>query len=319
MNSLLRSLALLLLLASCSSNRSAKIDLNHRSDKAEIFAPGIISTDLYERDMAISTDGNEIVFTLSDYRQTKRCLVMIKKSGDKWGSKEVLSFSGVYNDIEPFFSADGKRLFFVSDRPIDKTLSGKDYNIWVSERSKKGWDDPEPLPSMINSESDEFYPSLATNNDLYFTAERRSGFGSEDIFISRFTDGKYTEPVPLDTCINSHYDEFNAYVSPDEDLIIFSSYGRKDDLGRGDLYISRKNKDGKWEKAANMGPGINSDKLDYCPFIDIPRGNFYFTSERSGALDKRIENIRDVKDFAGGVLNGFGNIYRISSDKLNRD
>jgi len=46
-----------------------------------------------------------------------------------------------------------------------------------------------------------------------------------------------------------------------EKFIIFSVYGRKDDNGCGDLYISRKNEKGEWMKATNPGITINSKAL----------------------------------------------------------
>jgi hypothetical protein len=272
---------------------------------------------MYERDIAISPEGDEIIFTLGDYKQSKRCLVRIKKIGTRWGKKEILSFSGQYNDIEPFFSVDGNRLYFASDRPIEANATRNDYNIWVSERINTGWSEPESLQPSINTENDEFFPSVSKNNNLYFTSVRENGIGSEDIFLSRYVRGKYSESEPLDTNINTLTYEFNAYISPDESLLIFSSYGRKDDFGGGDLYCSRKDKNGSWTTAANMGPHINSDKLDYCPFIDISRGNFYFTSERIIPLDKSIKKVSELEELAKDVLNGMGNIYRIHFDRVN--
>jgi hypothetical protein len=157
---------------------------------------------------------------------------------------------------------------------------------------------------------------LGKGNNLYFTAVRENGPGKEDIYLSRFVDGKYLEPVPLDTNVNSTTWEFNAYVNPEENLIIFSSYGRKDDMGGGDLYYSKKDQNGNWLPSVNMGSRINSDKLDYCPFMDIPRGNFYFTSDRMGNPSGRIKNVSEIDHLANNILNGMGNIYRISSDQL---
>jgi hypothetical protein len=309
-------LVLLLLLCQCQQNESV-IDLKYTPAKVELFGEGMVSTSLYERDMAISQNGDEIIFTLGDYRQSKRCLVSIKKTGDIWGEKEILSFSGLFNDIEPFLSYDGRKLYFASDRPMETNSKRGDYNIWVVERNNIGWSEPKPLERNINSINDEFYPSLSRNNNLYFTSVRKFGIGSEDIFLSKYIDGKFQDPVLLDTTINTVADEFNAYINPEENLIIFSSYGRKDDIGQGDLYYSKKDNEGKWAEALNMGPLINSDKLDYCPFIDIPRGNFYFTSERTFPSDKRITSVGELEQLANGVLNGMGNIYRIKFDKLN--
>lgn len=299
------------LMNQCRPDRRQEIDLDFSPDKVELFAEGIISTRLYERDIAISPDKDEIIYTLSDYRQLKRCLVSNKRKGNQWENGRILGFSGTYNDIEPFISPEGDKLYFASDRPIFNDSARNDFNIWVSEKNKDGWSEPQPLDAIINTERDEFYPSLAKNGNLYFTSVRENGQGSEDIFVSRLVNGTYTAPEPLDTAVNSPTYEFNAYISPDEDLIIFSSYGRKDDSGGGDLYYSRKNKDGKWEKAVNMGSGINSDKLDYCPFLDVSTGNFYFTSDRVISSGKKINTVSELDSFANGVFNGTGNIFRI--------
>lgn len=304
-----------ILFSSCSNENANTLDISGNPPTAELFAPGIISTNLYERDIAISPDGTEIVFTLGDYRQIKRGLVIVKKSGSDWSNKEILSFSGLYDDIEPFFSLDGNKLYFVSNRPVDDDTTRKDYNIWISERTADGWNDPVPLPSVINTTHDEFYPSVSQNNNLYFTSARENGIGSEDIYISRIADGVYSEPTPLDTSVNSATYEFNAYVNPEETLIIFTSYGRKDDMGGGDLYYSLKDSSGIWQSAVNMGPEINSEYLDFCPFVDNKRGNLYFTSDRTSNSRIRMETTMELENFANQILNGTGNIYRIHIDK----
>lgn len=159
-------------------------------------------------------------------------------------------------------------------------------------------------------------PSLSRNNNLYFTATRQDVIGTEDIFLSRFADGKYLDPEPLDTAVNTETYEFNAYISPDESILIFGSYGREDDLGGGDLYISRKDEHGNWMTAKNMGPGINSTNLDFCPFVDFNRGNFYFSSDRFNPVGEKGLKVKDVEAFAGSVRNGMGNIYRIAWKRI---
>ncbi|WP_462317588.1 TolB family protein [Marinilabilia sp.] len=320
----MKSLFLLLLLflfAAChfEKNNPSIIDLSQVPQKTELFAEGTISTHLYERDIAISPDGNEIIFTLNDYQQIHRCLVSIRKTEEGWGEKEVMSFSGRYHDIEPFFSVDGEKLYFASNRPIYGDTARNDYNLWVSLRVKDGWGNPEPLPANINTPKDEFYPSLSRNNNLYFTATRDNGIGTEDIFLSRYSNGEYQNPEPLDTAINSATYEFNAYVSPDETILVFGSYGREDGMGGGDLYISRKDEKGNWTPARNMGAPVNSSGLDFCPFIDFSRGNFYFTSTRHQSISNQVQKVEDIEVFAEGVLNGMGNIYRIGWEQVDLD
>ena len=309
-------ISIVIFFSSCKHHPSISFDLTITPDTLELFAPGIISTELYERDMAISPDGNEIMYSLGTYDQSRRCLVAIVKSDQGWGNKEVVNISGVYQDIEPFYAAEGNTLFFVSDRPMPSDTTRNDYNIWKSQRVNGAWNDPVPLSDLINTTEGEYYPSLSRNGNLYFTATRRDGMGREDILVSRYVNGNYQQPEVLDTNINSATYEFNAYISPDEDVLIFSSYGREDDLGGGDLYYSVRNTDGSWTKAKNLGATINSDKLDYCPFVDYARGNFYFTSDRSAESRGRIEDTGELSRLANHPLNGMGNIYRIDMNKL---
>ena len=199
---------------------------------------------------------------------------------------------------------------------MDKNSDRKDYNIWYSEKSGTSWKEPIILSEKINTEQDEFYPSLSSNENLYFTSTRKEGIGREDIFISKMEGGEYQESEVLDTTINTKFFEFNSFINPDENLLIFSSFGRPDGLGGGDLYYCKKDKNGKWSDAINMGKKINSEKLDYCPFIDIKRGNFYFTSDRTQEDKSTLKTVEELKNFSNEIQNGMGNIYRIGINEL---
>lgn len=308
------------LLLNCQSNsdhsKTYFIDTQTVADDLALFGENVISTELYERDLAISPQGNQLIYTLADYKQNKRCLVVLNKENGNWKYPEILKISGKYQDIEPFYSNNGNRLYFASNRPIYNDKTRDDYNIWFSDRINGDWSEPVALDSIINTKSDEFFPSLSNKGNLFFTTTRDYGMGREDIFMSELIDGKFQSPQPLPVEINSGLFEFNACISPEEDLIIFSSFGRPDGFGGGDLYISRKDKEGKWTQSKNLGGQINSDKLDYSPFVDWKSGNFYFTSERITLDNKKLENISKIKELSHSTLNGFGNIYKIGFDKL---
>lgn len=310
---LLPTLYCLLLSACQGSMESMPTDLNlaTQPSDAQLLAPTLLSTALYERDIAISSDGTELYFTRGTQDQSTRVLMQLRQTERGWQGPEVLPFSGRYNDIEPFLAPDGNSLFFASNRPLSEGKAPADYNIWKVEKTADGWAEPEALPAPINTDQDEFYPAVAANGNLYFTAIREGGIGSEDIFKSVFQEGQYLEPMPLDTNINSKTYEFNAYVSPKEDLLIFSSYGRPDGLGGGDLYFSRTDADGRWMPAQNLGPEINSTKLDYSPFVDLPRGNLYFSSNRSKTDTATIRTAAALEALANRAENGFGNVYHI--------
>lgn len=313
---------ILLCLLSCqpSKKESAKnlINLRETTNTPTLFAKNLVSTPLYERDIAISPNLNELIYTLGDYKQNKRCLVVIEKSGSEWTKPKILNISGTHQDIEPFLSNNGNRLYFASNRPIYGDENRKDYNIWFSDKNNDTWSEPVPLDSIVNTKQDEFFPSLSKNGNLYFTSVRDNGFGREDIFISESVDRKFQTPKPLPPEINTSRFEFNAFISPNEDYIIFSSFGREDGFGGGDLYISEKDFKGDWKQARNLGKKINTNKLDYCPFVDSESLNMYFTSERLSDSNK-LETIKDMKETANSIENGFGNIYRINFNELNQN
>ena len=144
---------------SCKTENNTMFDLELNPEQLEVFGRDYISTPLQERDIAISPEGNQLVYTLGDYKQTIRSLVSIKKKGEQWVDKEILSFSGNYNDIEPFFSADGSKLFFASNRPLGKDSTRTDYNIWYAEQVNGKWHNPVSLDTLVNGPGDEFYPS----------------------------------------------------------------------------------------------------------------------------------------------------------------
>lgn len=286
----------------------------------QLFSKPVINTFMNERDFAISPDGNEIFYTVylsqSQFHSIIHCM---KDRQGNWSQPKIAIFSGVYSDMEPAFSSDGKKIFFSSNRP-EGTSPKKDYDIWFVEKKKDGWGTPQNIGPIVNTSANEFFPSVAANGNLYFTASYEGGVGKEDIFIARWKDGKYAEPIALDTGVNSPLYEFNAFVSPDEQIILFTSYGRKDDSGRGDIYMSTKDSTGKWMTAKNLQL-INSDKLDYCPFLSFDKKTLFFTSERhnipsffpgSGLTYDRLKDLHEQ------IENGSGNIYQVSWEAVVR-
>ena len=291
--------------------RQPGLELMAAGDHPELLGEGIISTDLNERDLTIAPDGSELYFTLNNINNTVRAIVLMQRDGDEWAAPEVASFSGRYKDIEPYFSPDGQRLYFASTRPVGGTEEKEDYDLWYVERTDTGWSEAQHLPSPVNTEKDEFYPAVAANGNLYFTTTDDSG--NEDIFVSTWDGTSYSLPAAIDSAINSPTYEFNAYISPDERVLVFSSYGREDGLGGGDLYVSHKDENGDWLPAVNLGENINGPSLDFCPFVDWENDMLYFSSNRVAQIeDGQSDWSYDlVARHSRGPLNGLGNLYRV--------
>lgn len=268
------------------------------------------------RDFAMNSKQDEVYFTVESYKKEYSFIAVIRKEKDVWTAPKVASFSGMYKDLEPFLSPDGLKLFFASNR-INNTSKEikKDIDIWYVERAslKSEWSKPKNIGPIINTNANEYYPSVTKKGDLFFTAEYKDSKGKEDIYVSRFVNGVYTKPVSLGSGVNSEKYEFNAYVAPDESFLIFTSYARKDDLGGGDLYISHKGENNTWLPAKNLGKDINSNKIDYCPFIDFKTKTLYFTSDRN-ELKKSFtskKNIEELKEALKKGKNGLSKIYKV--------
>jgi WD40-like Beta Propeller Repeat len=278
------------------------------SDTPHVFAPGIISDGFANRDMAISPDGNDLFYTIQWYFGLYAVILHAQKKNGQWSVPDTAWFSGKFNDLEPAFSTDGSKLFFTSNRPLNSSDSAKDYDIWYLKKNGNQWDGPFNLGAPVNTGKDEFYPSLSKTGNLYFT--RNNDNAGDDIFISELKDGKYTAPQPLPETVNSKGDDFNAFIDPDEKYIIFSSFKRKDDLGRGDLYFALRRNDA-WQPAIHFGQNINSATLDYSPFVSPDHLYFFFTSKRQSIKFpfSKAKSAIEIKKELNSPGNNFEDIY----------
>ena len=289
-------------------------------DTPRMFAPGRISDGMANRDMAISPSGKEVFYTLQSPGGQISQILYCHWTGGAWSGPEVAPFSGKYSDLEPAFSYDGNTLFFASNRPAHRSDGGaslaaaepkKDFDIWMVKREKGHWGRPTRLDTVINSEKDEYYPSVARNGNLYFTRVMENGKGKEDIAISEWKDGRYQVAYSVPGGVNTEHFEFNAFVDPDERYLLFSSFGRKEDIGGGDLYLSYKNDQGEWMPAIHLDSTINSTALDFSPYVSPDKKYLFFTSERMKAHTPFAQpvNFAWLKGLLTGPGNGLNDIY----------
>jgi outer membrane protein OmpA-like peptidoglycan-associated protein len=116
-------------------------------------------------------------------------------------------------DTQPSISADGKTLYFVSDRD---SIWGSD--IFKSVKDEAGnWTRPVRLPEIINTSGEEKTPFIHTDSrTLYFSSDSLPGLGGYDIFKSQLdSNGRWMKPVNLGYPINTEADEVGFFVSTD--------------------------------------------------------------------------------------------------------
>ena len=267
----------------------------------------------------MSASGTEAYVTVQSSMGEISVLARLSKAKGTWEDPQLLSFSGKFKDLEPALAPDGLRLYFASNRPMHNTeYEPKDFDIWYVERPDKDspWGDPVNLGAPVNTEHNEFFPSVALNGNLYFTSDRNDSHSKDDIYIAVWQRGQYLKSAPLNGSVNTDGYEFNAFIAPDEAYLIFSGYNRADGFGSGDLYISfRENR--QWGPAVNMGKKVNSAQMDYCPFVDAGSQTLFFTSKRTGLKEVNdFKSLEEVTREIGKYENGRSRIYQLGFEEI---
>ncbi|SHF01451.1 Imidazolonepropionase [Arenibacter palladensis] len=253
------------------------------SNEPEIFAPNIISKpNRHEFGCTISGDGNEFYFGVDNNGVTEIHYTNLLEGVWSPPSKLFDSASISYND--PMLSSDEKRLYFISNRSLNEDITKDDMDIWYVERVNKqsNWSEPINLGLPINSPLNEYYASFTNDGTLYFASQDKTLNAPNyayDINRSKYVNGKFVKPELLSESINTNRYEADVFIAPDESYMIFCSI-RKIGKGQGDLYISFKDKDGKWGDAVNMGSTINTEKHELCPFV-TKDGKYLFYSSNN--------------------------------------
>ncbi|MBC7892491.1 MAG: PD40 domain-containing protein [Sphingobacteriaceae bacterium] len=306
-------------LGTLSAQRTRLFDTDPPAQTPKLFAPGFVSGPFLERDLAISTAGDELYFSTQSLSGDLSVILVSRNVKGTWTAPEVASFSGKYHDIEPFLSADGRRLYFSSNRPKhpDSTAEG-DYDIWYTDRNGTAWQAPRRLEGPVNTEKDEFYPSLSRNGTLYFTANYAGGTGGEDIYQSRWEGGQFQKPEVLPEAVNSKGHEFNAFVDPQERFLLFTAYGRKEGLGRGDLYVSFRDAAGVWQPARMLPEPLNSAALDYCPYVSPDGKWLFFSSKRTAkpSTPSPTHTAQSLRERLNAPGNGLEDIFWVEASVL---
>lgn len=207
-----------------------------------------------------------------------------KKDG-VWDSSVYLSKninSLTTNEGAQYISPDGLYLFFTGcNRPDGMGRC----DIYVSRREGKDWGSPHNIGAPVNTAGWESQPSLsADGSTLYFTSLRAGGLGGYDIWKSSLlAGGTWTEPQNLGPEINTPYDEQSPFIHPDDQTLYFSSNGWPG-LGNKDVFLSRKDALGRWQRSKNLGYPINSFKEESSLSISTNGQTAFFASDQEGGL-----------------------------------
>lgn len=283
----------------------------------ELFAPGFVSTGLDELNSVFHPNGEEFYFAVDI--GPRFLLMMSRRAEIGWTEPEVLDFSRRHSAVDLAFTADGTRMLFCSNRPrLGGIQPEDDYDIWWVDRQTDGsWGDPRPVGGNINTEVNEFYPSMTDDGTLYFVSRRDGSVGGSDIFRSRLVAGEYSEPENLGPMINTESNEGDAFIARDESFLIFVSLGHERQPDEGRLFVSFRTTDGGWSEPSNLGPA--TDRSDFCPTLS-PDGRFFFFTGTRTRWDSGDDEVCFPSLLAGVAKpqNGNDDIYWVDADFVTR-
>lgn len=161
-------------------------------------------------------------------------------------------------------SFDGNELYLYRD-------DNHDGNIYVTRYNGKKWSPIKKLNPNINTEAYETHASLSPDGkQLFFTSNRKGGFGELDIWVSTRTSSDDWGPARnLGATINSPFNENTPFISTNGITLYFSSDGHEN-MGGYDIFVSQLSGNGEWTTPINLGYPLNTtdDDLFYHPIED---------------------------------------------------
>lgn len=176
-----------------------------------------INTKENEGTATISADGRTLVFTSCGGKKGfGSCDLFISyKQGDNWTSPQNLgqSVNSPEWESQPSLSADGRTLYFVSDR---KGSLGK-RDIWVSKLdSTNMWAKATNLGNPINTIEDDLSPFIHANGKtLFFASEGHIGMGGLDLYFTENRQSKWLKPENLGYPLNTFEDQVALFITAD--------------------------------------------------------------------------------------------------------
>ncbi len=205
----------------------------------------------------------------------------------------LLSFCTDEDEYLPLITPDGEYFFYthrykkeiknknkklVEEFTFSKILEEEeDYLVFSKGESM-------PFPFNVDNQNQGGASITMDNKHIFLTVcdserDKHTSYKNCDIYTSDHIDGKWSALKKLGPNINSpHTWEGQASISADGKTLYFAS-AREGGFGKLDIYYSKKNKNGEWSKAVNLGETINTEGNDKTPFIHSDNRTLYFSSD----------------------------------------
>jgi hypothetical protein len=142
-----------------------------------------VNTSGYDGNPFVRGDGSEIWFVATGADTTIDIFRARSDGAGAYAASPVSEVSSAFGDYYPVISADGRALYFASDRPLPGA-GGLD--VWVARRTDPNGKFDAPLPlANVNTTADEAPTWISPDGcRLYIASNRPNGLGAKDIYVS---------------------------------------------------------------------------------------------------------------------------------------
>jgi outer membrane protein OmpA-like peptidoglycan-associated protein len=190
------------------------------------------------------------------------------------------------NEGAQTISQDGNTLLFTG---CDMEDGFGSCDIFISYLTNNKWSKRVNMGSTVNSEHWESQPSLSSDQQtLYFTSSNPKGYGGSDLYYSKLLpNGSWSEPINMGPEFNTPGNESSPFIHADNETFYFASNGLPG-YGGTDLFLCRRQPDGKWGKPENLGYPINTIDDEGTLFVSADGKTGFFASDgmdSRGGLD----------------------------------
>lgn len=197
------------------------------------------------------------------------------------------------SEYVPAISADESVLIFtykgerstggMMDGNFNPSNDGEYYeDVFISYHVGEKWTEPQSIGQNINSKGHDASIALSMDGQKLFVF-KSTPKDKGDIYMSELDGEVWDIPVSLGPNVNTKYWEGSVSMSADEQTLYFASE-RPGGQGGRDIYKSKKEADGTWGPAENLGPTINTSYDEDAPFIHPDGVTLFFSSRGHNSM-----------------------------------
>ncbi|HJP62830.1 MAG TPA: hypothetical protein VJ844_05280 [Mucilaginibacter sp.] len=272
MRSLINRVALCTVAVCCAALSAFSQDIVDPAAQPKVFAQEG-KTDLSNESVAAFMPNQKTVFIAEG-----QTIVVSKMAKGKWGMPVTASFSGQWKDWDPAMSPDGKRLIFVSTRPLEgmpQDKAQKNAHLWyVDKLSGDAWSAPKHFDVPVNVEGcNDFGPSISGSGTICFCSRNRDGNAGMRGYYVKWLGDHYDKPKML--ALNGDKEIYDPFIAPDEHYIIFVS--------DNELYISYRNGD-DWTQGRKLSANVNNGKGNFDPYVSPDGKTLYYAQDKAPGI-----------------------------------